>query len=68
MSNACTYRHHNQHNHQSTLGDRALLLVGILRQEEQSREADLLYIQPNEDMLDSFREEYATGVSRSWLI
>lgn len=57
-----TNRDDDKHDHQRALGNRTLFLVAVLRKEEQSSETDLLDVQSDEHVLDSFGEEEASRV------
>ena len=62
------YREDNQHNHERTLRDRAGLGLFVLGEEEQSAQANLLHIEPNEYMVNCFREEEPAGLAGRRLI
>lgn len=63
-----TYSEHDQDDHKSTLRNSTGIPIRILSQKEQRAQADLLNIQPNEDMLDCFGEEQSTRIARRRLL
>ena len=62
MHGRWTHGESNEHDHERALGDRARLVVLVLREEEQRRETDLHNIQPYEDVLHGLREEQASSL------
>lgn len=63
-----TYSADDEHDHQRALWDRAWVIVPILSEEEQRREADLLDVQTNEDVLEGLGEEQPARVARARLL
>ena len=57
-----TYRECDEDNHERTLRNSAGMAVGILREEEQRSQTDLLQIQSHKYVMNSLGEEKSTGL------
>lgn len=63
-----THSDNNKNDHQGAFGNSTGFVVFVLRDEEQGSQAELLDVQPDEDMLKGFGEEKASSVARSRLL
>ena len=65
---ADAHREDNQYDHDTTLRKGARLVILVLREEEQSTQAELLDIQPDKYMLNCLGEEEPARVARMRLV
>jgi len=62
------YREDDQHYHERTLRDRTRPILFVLGEKKQGAQAELLYIKPNEYVVDRPWEEESAGVAGGGLI